>query len=138
MRSLPQNYVNKDIIDIIPVENSKNEIHSKHEYMLDTDIDSPIPQSTTDLLAIYSNSLRNRKIHIGYLCSSLLENPEEKISNFRIIFQILEDEAIEASLSIKKVIVVSLLEVFTDILPSYQIKQQDAKNIKCKYVLINQ
>ncbi|KRT86468.1 hypothetical protein AMK59_2643, partial [Oryctes borbonicus] len=102
------------------------------EYVLDDDTGSTMPQSTADLLARYVESLRNKKVHIGYLCSSLLENPEERIGNFKVLFKIFDDETVNASLSIKKLIIISLLEVFKDILPSYQIKFQDNKSVKLK------
>lgn len=132
--------VTRSFVDTNEIESSEDTISNKlntsnedDEYILDCD-DSVVPQSMAGLLAHYSHSLRNKKIHIGYLCSNLLENPEDRISNFRTLFKILDDEAIDASLSIKKLIVVSLLEVFKDILPSYQIKVQDTTSVKCKYL----
>lgn len=110
------------------------EENSEDEYILEADCNSSVPKSSADLLARYNESLRNKKVHIGYLCSSLLENPEEKVSNFRVLFKLLEEDVLDAPLSVKKLIIVSLLEVFKDILPSYQIKHQDSGNVKCKYI----
>ncbi|XP_022912978.2 nucleolar complex protein 3 [Onthophagus taurus] len=102
-------------------------------YEFETDEISKEINNPIDVLAKYNESLRNKKVHIGYMCSGLLENPEDKIGNFRVLFKMLEEESNDAKLAIKKLIFVSLLEVFKDILPSYQIQQQEiTKDVKLK------
>lgn len=124
--------VNEKLVEDTSTINEEE--NSEDEYILDTDYNNSVPKSSADLLVRYNESLRNKKVHIGYLCSSLLENPEEKVLNFKVLFKLLEEDVLDASLSIRKLIIVSLLEVFKDILPSYEIKHQDSGNVKCKHI----
>lgn len=94
------------------------------------DIDGPI--SFSQLLAKRNEVLNKAKIHIGTLSAGLLENPEEKVTNLRTLLSMLDEETAEMYSSIRKIIVVSLLEVFKDILPSYEIKSVQSDGVKRK------
>lgn len=110
-----------------------NEEMEEETYELEQEgFDPSKPVTMADLLASREKVLRQRKIHIGTLSSGLLENPEEKITNLRTLLTIMSDETTEAHFTVRKLAVVSLLEVFKDLLPSYQIKLHDASEVKCK------
>lgn len=106
------------------------------DYTLNDDegaLDVSKPVSTAQLLASRNEVLRQKKIHIGSLSAGLLENPEEKIVNLRSLLKILDEECPEVHWTVKKLGVVSLLEVFKDLLPSYEIKHhENNKEVKCK------
>lgn len=90
------------------------------------------PISTAKLLAQRSEVLHQKKLHIGVLSSALLESPEEKILNFSKLLKFLDEDTLGADVTIKKITIVAILEVFKDILPSYSIKHQDNKEVRLK------
>lgn len=124
-------------IDTIPPaiekESDKNEESEPEEMFIlqNEEFDPSKPVTTADLLASREKMLRLKKIHIGTLSAGLLENPEEKIMNFKTLLTIMTEDTAQVFLTVKKLATVSLLEVFKDILPSYPIKQQDTGDIKC-------
>lgn len=89
--------------------------------------------STAELLAARNEKLQKVKIEIGSLSASLLESPEERVSNLKTLLDIMNQYIPEVHLTIKKLATVSLLEVFKDLLPSYQIKPHINDGVKCKY-----
>ncbi|CAH0550195.1 unnamed protein product [Brassicogethes aeneus] len=110
-------------------ENDEAEASDAEEYTLeDHEFDAEKPISATQLLATRNEVLRQRKIHIGTLSSGLLENPEEKITNLRTLLKIMDEETPEVYLTVRKLVIVSLVEVFKDILPSYEIKNINASS----------
>lgn len=92
------------------------------------------PISTARLLAKRNELLRQRKIHIGTLSSGILENPDEKVTNFRTLLKLMDEETPEIYFTTQKLVIVSLLEVFKDILPEYEIKNIINDGIKCTYI----
>lgn len=100
--------------------------------LVESEFDISKPISATQLLASRNDILRQKKIHIGTLSSGLLENPEEKITNLRTLLKILDEETPEVYLTVRKLVIVSLVEVFKDILPSYEIKNISTDGAKCK------
>lgn len=111
-------------------DHSENE--AKQEIQKNTDrILEPI--STIQLLASRNQALYDRKLHIGILSSGFLENPEEKVTNLRTLLNLLDEEIPEIHYSVKKLVIISLLEIFKDILPSYEIKSFSQEGVKCKY-----
>lgn len=124
----------KDVPSDVEEEQQETDDDSENEtYELGgDDFDPSVPITTADMLAAREEALRTRKIHIGTLCSGLLENPEEKITNFRTLLQIMEEDTAEVYFTVRKLATVSLLEVFKDLLPSYQIKHHETGEVKCK------
>lgn len=88
--------------------------------------------STAQLLVKRHDVLLKKKIEIGSLSAGLLEAPEDKVSNFRSLLKIIDEEVEGAYFTIRKLAVVALLEVFKDILPSYQLKPEITEGVKCK------
>ena len=100
--------------------------------MKDEEIKSKL-LSTTELFSLYNTQLQTQKIKIGSLCSKILENPNERIGDFKTLFQIMNESNTETFSSVRKLVLVSMLEVFKDILPSYQIRKQELDGVKCKF-----
>lgn len=128
-----------DSVDPKEQEAENEDVESEGEYseeetfdLPQDEFDSSIPITTAELLATRAEALRTRKIHIGTLSSGLLENPEEKITNFKTLLNIMEEETAEVYMTVRKLAIVSLLEVFKDLLPSYQIKQYETGETKCE------
>lgn len=91
------------------------------------------PISTIDLLASRNQALQQRKIHIGTLSAGFLENPEEKVTNLKTLLSILDEDIPEIYYTVRKLVIVSLLEIFKDILPAYEIKHINLEGVKCMY-----
>ncbi|KAJ1531012.1 hypothetical protein ONE63_005844 [Megalurothrips usitatus] len=88
--------------------------------------------STAELLACREEILKQRKLRIGILCSGLLENPEGRLGNFRHLLKMMDEDIPEVKLTVRKLVTVSLLEVFKDVLPTYLIHVIDDKSVKMK------
>lgn len=89
------------------------------------------------MLAKRHEILRQKKIEIGSLSAGLLESPEDKVSNFRNLLNIIDEEVEGVYFTVKKLAVVALLEVFKDILPSYQLKPDIIQGVKRKLALFS-
>ncbi|XP_046385482.1 nucleolar complex protein 3 homolog [Ischnura elegans] len=88
--------------------------------------------TTVELFARRQEALQKRKFFIGVLCSGLLENPQEKVKNFKYLLGMMDEKNPEVEITVKKLASVSVLEVFKDILPSYQIKQFERETTMLK------
>ncbi|KAG8240441.1 hypothetical protein J437_LFUL003155 [Ladona fulva] len=88
--------------------------------------------STVELIARREEVLNKRKFMIGVLSSGLLENPQEKIKNFKYLLEMMDEKNPEVQLTVKKLATVSILEVFKDILPGYQLKHFESDGVKLK------
>ncbi|XP_025834676.1 nucleolar complex protein 3 homolog isoform X3 [Agrilus planipennis] len=111
---------------------SEEDTQSDNEgsFILEEDVVKPI--TTVDLLASHAESLNKKKIQIGSLCAGILENPEEKLDNLRVVLKILDENLDEAFLTVRKIVIVALQEVFKDILPEFKIKLQENTGVKLK------
>ncbi|CAG9821319.1 unnamed protein product [Phaedon cochleariae] len=133
---IPQQ-IEEDIESDIGSENPSEEVSevesdTEHFTLESSELDLSKPISSTQLLVTRNEALRQKKIHIGTLCSGLLENPEEKITNLRSLLTIMDEETEEIFITVRKLVVVSLCEVFKDILPSYEIKNIVGEGVRLK------
>lgn len=103
---------------------------------IDNKFDLSKPILAAQLLTERNKILREKRIHIGTLSAGVLENPEEKTTNLRTLLQLMDEEAPEVYFSVRKLATVSLLEVFKDILPGYEIKKMENDGVKCSYIFI--
>lgn len=90
------------------------------------------PVSTAQLMASREGVIQKYKFKIGILASGLLENPEEKIKNLKLLLDIMRSRDPELRVTVKKLVILSLLEIFKDLLPSYAIKHHNAPGTKLK------
>lgn len=93
------------------------------------------PVSTIELLACREDILRSKRCKIGILSSGILENPEHKIGNFKILLEFMDERNPEIYITVRKLATVSLLEIFKDLLPSYNILQVSQEGVKCMYIM---
>lgn len=82
-------------------------------------------------MACRKEVLRSKRLQIGLLSSTLLETPEIKCENFKTLLELMEDTNPEVYITVRKLATVSLLEVFKDLLPSYQILHIQQEGLKC-------
>ncbi|XP_075146122.1 nucleolar complex protein 3 [Haematobia irritans] len=86
--------------------------------------------STTDLLIARQQEIERQKYRIGIICSGILEKPEDKMRNFHALFELMDETDKTGApniLTVRKVAIVSLTEIFKDILPEYRVGQIDTK-----------
>lgn len=85
--------------------------------------------STADLLILREQEVNRQKYRIGIICSGILEKPDDKMKNFKALFELTaERNNDEPNLfSIRKIAMLSILEVFKDIIPEYRIGQINLK-----------
>lgn len=94
------------------------------------------PVSTIELVACREELLRSKRFKIGILSSGILENPELKSGNLKILLDMMDEKTSEVYITIRKLAMVSLLEVFKDLLPSYSILQISQEGVKRMYTYI--
>ncbi|EFN82745.1 Nucleolar complex protein 3-like protein [Harpegnathos saltator] len=90
------------------------------------------PVSTIELLACREEVLKSKRFKIGILSSGILENPELNISNFKMLLDFMDERNPEIYITVRKLTMVSLLEIFKDLLPSYNILQISQEGVKLK------
>lgn len=107
---------------------------SDDDVLYDEDTTAPSSQqkliSTTDLLIHRQQEIERQKYRIGIICSGILEKPEDKMRNFNALFDLMEennDNGTPNLLTVRKVAIVSITEIFKDILPEYRVGQIDTK-----------
>lgn len=60
-----------------------------------------------------------------------------QVGNIAHLLEIMEKREPELQITIKKLVTLTLLEVFKDILPGYQLKLNQYDGVKCMYSHIN-
>lgn len=90
----------------------------------------PIPM--VELLARREEKLQFFRYQIGKLSSEILENPNEKLTNFITLLDFLDDKYTDIFLTIQKLAAASLLEIFKDLLPSYNMWAAKDNSVKLK------
>lgn len=94
------------------------------------------PVSVVELLACREELLKSKRFKIGVLSSGILENPELKSKNLKILLDMMDENDSKVYITIKKLVTISLLEVFKDLLPSYNILQVSQEGVLCTYMHI--
>lgn len=97
-----------------------------------------IELSTAELLAERQETIESLKFKIGVLCSGILEKPEEKIKNLTTIMHMIDEKNKEGHVNffpIRKMAILSLMEIFRDIIPEYRVGVVDLETQKGKQTL---
>lgn len=122
-------------------ENQEENKEDNQQENNDTDIDidthnllqvTDKPVSIVELLACREEILKAKRFKIGILSSGILENPELKSENFNVLLKMMDKQTSEIYITIRKLAMVSLLEVFKDLLPSYSIQEISQEGVKLK------
>lgn len=91
---------------------------------------------TSDLLSEREDEIERQKFLIGVTCASILENPETKIKNLAVLVDLIPETSQSGKTNmyiIRKLAMISLVEVFKDIVPEYRLGIIDTTAQKCKY-----
>jgi len=78
--------------------------------------------------------LKSKRFKIGILSSGILENPQLKTANFKILLEMLDERTPGIYITVRKLVMISLMEVFKDLLPSYNIHTISQEGVKCMYI----
>ncbi|XP_046749750.1 nucleolar complex protein 3 homolog [Diprion similis] len=132
---IEQEHKSNDLQSVDDEELSDQELNL--EYVEEGKIDVSKPVSVVELLACREEVLQSRRFKIGILSSGLLENPELKAGNLKVLLSLMEEDHPEVYITVRKLAMVSLLEVFKDILPSYSIKQIPQDKVKLRKETLN-
>ncbi|KAM7444886.1 Nucleolar complex protein 3 [Porites harrisoni] len=120
-----------DPVDLLP-----ETIHQSTE--------SPTLPPTLSMVELFNKrrqKLMQRKLRIAELSNSILENPQESVSELQELCKLCDERDTDVRITTKKLAMVSLLTVFKDIVPGYPIrrlteKEQGVKLSKRKYLQI--
>ncbi|CAH0385163.1 unnamed protein product [Bemisia tabaci] len=93
-------------------------------------IDPNEPISTAQLIAAREKQLARFKLKIGLLASRTLENPEKNVKNLQELLQILDSCPIDIKLTVSRCVIVTMTEIFNDLLPAYEIKFHEEETDK--------
>lgn len=90
--------------------------------------DEPLPElSGVELYLQRQEKLKLRKEKIASLSSAIVENPEENTKKLRELVSMLNEKDPDVCVTVRKYVMLSLLEVFKDIIPGYFIRMPTEK-----------
>uniref|UniRef100_A0A8I5NSL7 Nucleolar complex protein 3 homolog n=1 Tax=Papio anubis TaxID=9555 RepID=A0A8I5NSL7_PAPAN len=121
----------KDESGIIPqtrekpvTDSNKDEEDQEEERELEEEItEDPIQELTIEEHLIErKKKLQEKKMHIAALASAILSDPESNIKKLKELRSMLMEQDPDVAVTVRKLVIVSLMELFKDITPSYKIR----------------
>ncbi|KAK2518793.1 Noc3l [Columba livia] len=83
----------------------------------------PLPVLTPEEMAAQRRQkLQERKMHIAALASAILSEPDNNIKKLKELRAMLMEQDPNVAVIVRKLVMVSLMEIFKDIAPSYKIR----------------
>ncbi|XP_054839841.1 nucleolar complex protein 3 homolog isoform X2 [Eublepharis macularius] len=98
-------------------------------------IEEPSPMLTAEELLVHRRqTLQEKKLHIAALSSAVLADPENHIKKLKELRSMLMEQDPNVAVIVRKLVMISLMEIFKDIVPSYKIRPltETEKNTKVK------
>ncbi|KAK2703683.1 hypothetical protein QYM36_017977 [Artemia franciscana] len=91
-----------------------------------------VPLTAAEMFALRQKKLIEAKVAIGALSSNVLESPEENIGNMANILDYFEKPDLELCLTVRKMAAFSMVALFIDLAPGYEIihTNQPGKKLK--------
>ncbi|KGL96258.1 Nucleolar complex protein 3, partial [Charadrius vociferus] len=85
--------------------------------------EEPLPALTPEEMAAQRRQkLQERKMHIAALASAILSEPDNNIKKLKELRAMLMEQDPNVAVIVRKLVMVSLMEIFKDIVPSYKIR----------------
>ncbi|RNA30303.1 nucleolar complex 3 -like protein, partial [Brachionus plicatilis] len=112
------------------VKEKKKEV--KPEEINEIKIEDEKPKSAMDIIREKKEFFDKSKSRIAFLCRGILENPHGEMKKLKELRQMLTQTNVRQSFILRKLVVVSLCEIFKDIVPSYKIRAWTEKEIEQK------
>ncbi|KAJ6668906.1 hypothetical protein lerEdw1_007715 [Lerista edwardsae] len=98
-------------------------------------LEERLPVLTPEELLVYRRKkLQEKKIQIAALASTILSDPENNIKKLKELRALLTEQDPNVAVIVRKLVMISLMEIFKDITPSYKIRPltEKEKNTKVK------
>ncbi|XP_005407586.1 PREDICTED: nucleolar complex protein 3 homolog [Chinchilla lanigera] len=120
----------KDKSGIIPQTREKPVIASNkdEEDQEDLELEEEITEEPVRELTIEEHlterkkKLQAKKMHIAALASAILSDPESNIKKLKELRSLLMEQDPDVAVTVRKLVIISLMELFKDITPSYKIR----------------
>ncbi|KAB0390381.1 hypothetical protein E2I00_007207, partial [Balaenoptera physalus] len=108
----------KPVIDSNQDEEDQEEMEPEEEI-----IEEPIEELTLEEHLIErKKKLQEKKMRIAALASAILSDPESNIKKLKELRSMLMEQDPDVAVTVRKLVIVSLMELFKDITPSYKIR----------------
>ncbi|XP_038608589.1 nucleolar complex protein 3 homolog [Tachyglossus aculeatus] len=127
----------KDLIHLLPIKDKNRIIPQTREkpVIIEESIEKQEVQieevvigdlrpmlTTEELLTERREKLREKKVHIAALASAILSDPENNIKKLKELRAMLIEQDPSVAVIVRKLVMLSLMEIFKDITPSYKIR----------------
>ncbi|XP_035909277.1 nucleolar complex protein 3 homolog [Anopheles stephensi] len=132
-RTIPKQIENR--FDTNLAESSNDPPEDAEANLSETHPTEPAVLSLTDILFKRDEQIKEKQFYIGVTCAAILENPEARIENVSALLDLLKETNRDGSinlLAVRKTAMISLVEVFKDIVPEYRIGIVDKEQQKLK------
>ncbi|NXY91213.1 NOC3L protein, partial [Alcedo cyanopectus] len=118
----------KELIHLLPIKDKGGIIPQTVEKPGQTQILEPVYEEPLPVLppeemaAQRRQKLQERKMHIAALASAILSEPDNNIKKLKELRAMLMEQDPNVAVIVRKLVMVSLMEIFKDIVPSYKIR----------------
>ncbi|XP_077310365.1 nucleolar complex protein 3 homolog [Lithobates pipiens] len=123
----------KDKRGIIPQSMEKPVVHCEEEEenqeeLMEMQENEDVPEeplhlmSTEELIQHRKEKLEEKKVHIATLGSAILADPENSIKKLKELRAMLMEQDSTVAVTVRKLVLISLMEIFKDLAPSYKIR----------------
>uniref|UniRef100_G1M4V7 Nucleolar complex protein 3 homolog n=1 Tax=Ailuropoda melanoleuca TaxID=9646 RepID=G1M4V7_AILME len=114
----------KELIHLLPIKDKSGIIpQTREKPVTDSNQDE---EDQEELELEEGNGIRKKleekKMHIAALGSAILGDPESNIKKLKEIRSMLTEQDPDVAVTVRKLVIISLLELFKDITPSYKIR----------------
>ncbi|NXK96008.1 NOC3L protein, partial [Formicarius rufipectus] len=110
--------VEKPVLDVAHEEEDTEEMEEAEEFN-----EEPLPILTPEEMAAQRREkLQERKMHIAALASAILSEPDNNVKKLKELRAMLMEQDPNVAVIVRKLVMVSLMEIFKDIVPSYKIR----------------
>lgn len=108
---------------VVPTENQEDEEEETDTEEPEVAPDEPLRAFTTEELIEHRRAtLEQKKVQIATLSSAILADPESSIRKLKELRAMLMEQDSTVAVTIRKLVLISLMEIFKDIAPSYKIR----------------
>ncbi|KAK7110009.1 nucleolar complex protein 3 homolog [Littorina saxatilis] len=110
------------MVNVEEQEEEADEIEAEGSEVVEKEAE-PLPElSGPELIAYRRKKLSDRKQRIAELATAVIENPEESVSKLKELRKLLGEKDPDVCLTVRKLVMVSLCEIFTNIIPGYRVR----------------
>ncbi|XP_078609664.1 nucleolar complex protein 3 homolog [Branchiostoma floridae x Branchiostoma japonicum] len=92
----------------------------------------PETLSEVELFKLQKETLARRKMQIAKLSIRVMDSPQEALSSLKALRVMLNEEDHQVAVTVRKLVMLSLCEVFKDIAPGYHIRTRTDKEMQQK------